>query len=112
MSATQRHVHQPPGTEVRAPWGEYTVRREGRIPYDGRDVLYVLADIAVGSACCGTAAGRILIVPGYIGSGGDAPLEENPARSRIIPVRAAREREAIGRILRKRVAPVTVVFPP
>ncbi len=107
MNVTPRHVHQPPGTEVRAPWGEYTVRREGRIPYDDRDVLYVLADIAVGCACCGTATGRILIVPGYIGTGG-----ENPARSRITPIRTARDREAITRILQTRVAPATVVFPP
>ena len=112
MSATQRHVHQPPGTEVRAPWGEYTVRREGWIPYDDRDVLYVLADIAVGSACCGTATGRILIVPGYIGTAGDGCREGVPDRSRITPVRTARDREAITRILRARVAPATVVFPP
>ncbi|HPB70292.1 MAG: hypothetical protein M0P04_11175 [Syntrophales bacterium] len=112
MNATRRHVHQPPGTEVRAPWGEYTVRREGRIPYDDRDVLYVLADIAVGSACRGTATGRILIVPGYIGTGGDGPREENPARSRITPVRTARDRGAITRILRARVATAAVVFPP
>lgn len=112
MNVTQRHVHQPPGTEVRAAWGEYTVRREGRIPYDDRDVLYVLADIAVGSACCGTATGRILIVPGYIGTGGDGPRGETPARSRITPIRTARDREAITRILQARVAPATVVFPP
>jgi len=75
-------------------------------------VLYVLADIAVGSACCGTATGRILIVPGYVGTGSDAPREENPVRSRITPIRTARDREAITRILRARVAPATVVFPP
>ncbi len=112
MSVTRRHVHHPPGTEVRASWGEYTVRREGRIPYDDRDVLYILADIAVGSACCGTATGRILVVPGYIKPESEEPREGNPARSRIRPVRSPREREAITRILQARVASATVVFPP
>ena len=112
MSVTRRYVHRPPGTEVRAPWGEYTVRREGRIPYDDHDVLYILADIAVGSACCGTAAGRILVVPGYIEPGDGGRRGGDPAPSRIRPVRTARERKAITRLLQARVASATVVFPP
>ncbi|MBN1534545.1 MAG: hypothetical protein JXA20_17865 [Spirochaetes bacterium] len=62
----REHLHVPPGGEARAPAWTYSVLEEGVVPVEGRDLVYVLGDAAVGSACVGGGMVRVVVVPGFM----------------------------------------------
>ena len=51
--ATVEYVHLPLGEDVLAFAGYYTPEEEVRLPFQGREVLYVTGHVAVESACHG-----------------------------------------------------------
>ncbi|HUT54182.1 MAG TPA: hypothetical protein VM658_12400 [bacterium] len=58
--------HPEPGREVQAISGRYTIIREGILPFDGREVLYLVGAAAFDSSCCGEGGCAYAIVPGFI----------------------------------------------
>lgn len=46
--------------------GYYVPTREVRLKYDGREVLYVVGQAVLDSACCNAGDFGYVIVPGYI----------------------------------------------
>jgi hypothetical protein len=52
--------------DVDALAGHYTPRKEVRLPYNGREILYIISDAVVDSSCCGTADFNAALVPGFI----------------------------------------------
>lgn len=63
---TAVYTHLKLNDDVNALAGHYTPRKEVRLPYKGREVLYVINDAVVDSSCCGTADFNAALVPGYI----------------------------------------------
>ena len=46
--------------------GSYTPQQEVRLNYNDREVLYVLGNTNIESACCGVSNWNYALVPGYI----------------------------------------------
>ena len=46
--------------------GYYTPLKEVRLPYNGREVLYVVGQAVIESSCCGIGCWGYVLVPGYI----------------------------------------------
>ena len=62
----REYEHPEPGREVEAISGRYTIIREGLLPFDGRDLLYLVGAAAFDSSCCGEGGCAYAIVPGFI----------------------------------------------
>lgn len=63
---TVKYTHQELNRDIEAPAGYYTPKKEVRLPYEGREVLYILSQTVIDSSCCGTADYNSILVPGYI----------------------------------------------
>jgi hypothetical protein len=63
---TTKYTHLQLNKDIDALAGHYTPQKEVRLPYNGREVLYVINCAVVDSACCGTADFNAALVPGYI----------------------------------------------
>ncbi len=62
----KEYEHPEPGREVEAIAGRYTIIREGLLPFNGREVLYLIGAAAFDSSCCGEGGCGYAIVPGYL----------------------------------------------
>lgn len=60
------YTHIEPGTYVDAPSGYYTPTEEGRLPFHGKEVFYVVGETHVEASCCGVGCFRYVQVPGYV----------------------------------------------
>jgi hypothetical protein len=60
------YTHLEPNQEIEALAGHYTLVKEGKLPWDGREVLYTISHAVVDSSCCGVANYRYALVPGFI----------------------------------------------
>ena len=77
--------------------GTYTPEKEVRLPYNGREVLYVVGEATLASSCCGVGNWVYVAVPGYVlqwhGSNDDGgPVSE-------VEAVGAAEREEIRKII-------------
>ncbi len=63
---TVKYVHQELDQDVCFPAGYYVPRKEERLKYDGREVLYIVGYVMIESSCCGTANWSYALVPGYV----------------------------------------------
>ena len=48
-----KYVHQPLNQEVTAIGGHYLLVKEVRLPFEGREVLYLVGHAAFDTICCG-----------------------------------------------------------
>jgi len=60
------YTHIPLNEEVRSIGGYYTLEKEVRLPFNGREILYVVGMGMVDTSCCGVTGCRYAIIPGYI----------------------------------------------
>ncbi len=60
------YTHLPVNQDVTCIAGYYTPRREVRLKYNGREVLYVVGQAVIDSSCCGLGTWGYILVPGYI----------------------------------------------
>jgi hypothetical protein len=69
-AATLEYTHLPLGKDVPAFAGYYIPEKELRIPFHGREILYVIGQVVVETACqeitCNPGSSYYAMVPGYI----------------------------------------------
>ena len=63
---TVKYTHLQLNEDIDALAGHYTPRKEVRLPYNDREVLYIINDACVDSSCCGTTDFNAALVPGFI----------------------------------------------
>jgi hypothetical protein len=61
-----RYTHLKLNQDIEAVAGHYTPRKEVRLKHNGREVLYIVSEAVVDSACCGSTDFTSVLVPGYI----------------------------------------------
>ena len=98
----RQYVHLPLGQDVEFMAGYYTLTEEGRLPCDGREVLYAVGQAKVESSCCGSASFRFVNVPGYVVAWHSQRDAKGTPVSEVEPIEAAEERRAIQAILEER----------
>ncbi len=89
--------------------GYYTPQREGKLEYNGKEVLYVIGRAVVESWCCGRPGNRTYaIVPGYIVNWQGTRDEEGLAVSEVEPILDKEAQSNIRRIIetKETVSPV------
>ena len=63
---SREYAHQKLGEDYGGLAGYYTPVKEVRLPYQGREVLYIVGKAVIESSCCGTGNWPYALVPGYI----------------------------------------------
>jgi hypothetical protein len=100
--ASSRFVHFDLGKDVLTGIsGYYTPEREVRLPYNGREVLYVVGNAVLEASCCGTGKWVYAAVPGYVEHWHDRYQQGVPT-SEVQPIAGERERAEIRQMIEDR----------
>lgn len=95
------YTHVELNREITAIGGHYAVRREVRLAYQGREVLYLVAEALFDTTCCGFGGLVYVSVQGFIDRWQyRADAGGNPV-SAIQPVTSAGEQAEIRRMIEK-----------
>lgn len=108
------YVHLPLGEDVLAFAGYYTPEQEVRLPFHGRELLYVTGHVVVEATCqdgaCATANYWYAIVPGFVARWQGRRNEAGLPVSEVEPVMDRQARKEIEHLIEQREAVTRVEF--
>jgi hypothetical protein len=100
----REYVHQELNQEVIAIGGRYVLVKEERLPFRGREVLYLVGQAAFDTSCCGVGGCAYALVPGFVLDWKAATNREGLVVSRVEPIHdGALQKEIEGAISRREV---------
>jgi hypothetical protein len=79
--------------------GYYTPRKEARLEYNGREVLYVVGQAVIDSSCCGLGTWGYILVPGYIVNWHKRTNAEGLPVTEVEPIPDKQVQDSIRRII-------------
>lgn len=91
------YVHHRLDQEITAIGGTYVLVKEVRLPFNRREILYLIGHAAFDTTCCGVGGCAYALVPGYILSWKNRMDKDGLAISRVEPVRDRDVQERIRR---------------
>jgi hypothetical protein len=80
------YIHQALNQEVTAIGGHYVLVKEVRLPFQGRELLYLVGHAAFESTCCGVGGCAYALVPGFILKWKDRTNSDGLAVSQVEPI--------------------------
>jgi hypothetical protein len=95
------YTHIPLNEEVRSIGGYYTLEKEVRLPFNGREVLYVVGMGMVDTSCCGVTGCRYAIIPGYLLNWKVRSNKDNLAVSEVEPIRDLETKEQLSQLIQR-----------
>lgn len=105
---TSEFVHWPLGQDVEAIGGHYVMAKEVRLPFEGREVLYLVGYGSV-NACCGLGGCAFAWVPGYLVEWKVGSREGQPV-SKVEPIRDEVTRNTLRDLIQKQESVTQVNF--
>ncbi len=102
--------HDELNREVDAIAGHYVITAEHRVPYEGRELLYLVGYGIVDTSCCGTGGCGYALVPGFVVTWKDSVDDRGRRVSQVEPVRDEDQRREIERWIRGRELVTQVQF--
>jgi hypothetical protein len=97
----QEYVHQALNQEVTAIGGYYLLVKEVRLPFHGREVLYLVGQAAFETACCGVGGCAYGLVPGFILRWKKERNKDGLAVSLVEPIRDGGVQEQVRRLIER-----------
>jgi hypothetical protein len=82
----REYVHQELNQEVVAIGGHYVLTKEVRLPFRGREVLYLAGYAVFDTTCCGVGGCAYAVVPGFIVRWKDKTTQDGLAVSQVEPI--------------------------
>jgi hypothetical protein len=98
----QEYVHQELNQDVAAISGHYLLAKEVRLPFHGREILYLVGYALFDTTCCGVGGCAYALVPGFILDWKSKTNEDGLAVSQVEPVRDLVVREKVRRLIEKK----------
>jgi hypothetical protein len=95
----KEYIHQPLEQEITAIGGHYTVTEELRLPFEGREILYLKGYALLDSSCCGLKGCAFVHVKGFLVDWKFRKNQEGLELSLVEPV----DNERIRSMIRKRI---------
>ena len=95
-----KYTHLELNKDIPAPSGYYTPKKEVRLKYDGREVLYVLSQAVIDSSCCGVSDFNSALVPGFIVKWHMEKNKEGIPVSEVEPIANEKIRDAIRKVIK------------
>jgi len=95
----REYVHQELNQEVTAIGGRYVLVKEVRLPFRGREVLYLVGCAVVDSSCCGAGGCAYALVLGFVLRWKGKTNEDGLAISQVESIRDEATQREIGRLI-------------
>jgi hypothetical protein len=92
-------IHQQLNQEITAISGEYVLVKEVRLPFQGREILYIVGHALFDSTCCGVSGCAYALVPGFIL---EWKVKQNTSGlpvSKVEPVRSSELQEDLRKLI-------------
>ena len=96
------YIHPELNQEIEFFGGNYSFLEEGKLSYEGKEVLYLLGTAAVESSCCGRGGCAFIKVPGYVLSWNKGRSESGQPISEVERIASEEDQTAIRRILQEK----------
>ena len=99
ITLSKDFIHMPLDEEVNAVGGHYVTVKEVRLPYQDREILYLIGYAVVDSSCCGVGGCGYAKVPGFLL---DWKVKSNKGShpvSRVEPVTDRETKKAVRHII-------------
>jgi hypothetical protein len=113
-ATTFEYTHLPLGKDVPAFAGYYMPEKEVRIPFHGREILYVIGQVVVETSCqeitCTTGSSYYAMVPGYILKWQYRRNEDGLPKSKIEAITDFKTKKEIEHLIQEREAVTRVEF--
>jgi hypothetical protein len=93
------YVHKGLNQQIRSIGGHYVLVKEVRVPYQGREVLYLVGHAAFDNTCCGTGGCAYALVPGFVRSWHSNQTEDGLTISHLEPIVDADTQNEIRRLI-------------
>ena len=94
---SQPFVHEPLNVDVDAIAGHYTFTKEVRLPWEGRELLYLVGYAIIDTSCCGVGGCGYALVPGFVQSWHSGTDDRGLPISQVEPIRDAAVRRGMER---------------
>ena len=101
MHREVEYVHQGLNQEITAIGGHYVLVKEARLPYQGREVLYLVGHAAFDTSCCGPGGCAYALVPGFVTNWHSDQTEEGLDISQLEPIENADIQNDIRRLIER-----------
>ncbi len=96
-----KYVHQELGQEITAIGGHYALMKEVRLPFRGRELLYLVGYGIFDTTCCGVGGCTYALTPGFVLDWKNETNADGLAVSLVEPIRDETIQRAIGRLIKK-----------
>lgn len=96
------YIHPALNQEITSIAGRYELVKEGRLPYQGREVLYALGYGIFDTTCCGVGGCIYALVPGFILNWHVSQDETGHPVSWVEPIQDETMQAEIRRLLTKK----------
>jgi hypothetical protein len=104
------YVHQELNQEVTAIGGRYLLVKEGRLPFQGREVLYLVGHAAFDTTCCGVGGCAYALVPGFIQDWKSGTNEDGLTVSQVESIHDTNAQQKLQRLIQKQEMVHQVIF--
>ena len=104
------YVHPDLNQEITAIGGHYVLAKEARLPFHGREILYLVGHAVFDTSCCGPGGCAYALVPGLVQSWQSSRTEEGLAISQVEPVRESDTQNEIRSLIEQMETVQQVVF--
>ena len=109
-TTSQEFVHPKLGQEVTAIGGHYVFGKEIRLPYNDREILYLVGYAVLDSTCCGVGGCAYVLVPGYIRQWKYKKYHSDGAVSLVEPICGRTDQKQIRNLIQKKEMVYQVTF--
>ena len=99
---SHEYIHHELNREVTAIGGHYVLTKEVRLPFEGREALYVVGYAVVDNSCCGMGGMAYALVPGFILDWKSKTSNEGRAISLVEPIYDEAAQREIRRLIEKK----------
>jgi hypothetical protein len=101
MHREAEYVHQGLNRQITAIGGHYILVKEARLPFHGREILYLVGNAAFDTSCCGPGGCAYALVPGFVTGWHSSQTEDGLAISQLEPISDADTQNEIRRLLER-----------
>jgi hypothetical protein len=98
----REYVHQQLNQEITAIGGHYALVKEVRLPFGGRELLYLVGHAAFDTACCGVGGCAYAMVPGFVLNWKIRMNADGLPVSQVEAIQDKHKQEQVQRLIEKR----------
>jgi len=106
----QEYTHHALHQEITAAAGHFVLVKEVRLPFQGREVLYLVGHAAFDTTCCGAGGCAYALVPGFILAWKGQTNRDGLAVSRVEPIHARGIQKQVKETVERRDLVHQVIF--